>query len=124
MNALLLRWVINAVALWVAVQLVPGIRAPDNVVTLAATAAIFGLVNALIRPVLKLVTCPLILLTLGLFTLVINALMLWLTSWIAGFFDLGFAVDGFVAAVLGAVVVSVVSVVLSWFVRREERAWR
>ncbi len=124
MNTLLLRWIINAVALWVAVQLVPGIRAPDNVVTLAATAAIFGLVNALIRPVLKLVTCPLILLTLGLFTLVINALMLWLTSWIAGFFDLGFAVDGVVAAVLGAVVVSIVSVVLSWFVRREERAWR
>ncbi|MBS1251397.1 MAG: hypothetical protein MAG451_00430 [Anaerolineales bacterium] len=124
MNTLLLRWIINAVALWVAMQLVPGIRAPNDVVTLAATAAIFGLVNALIRPVLKLVTCPLILLTLGLFTLVINALMLWLTSWIAGFFDLGFAVDGFVAAVLGAVVVSVVSVVLSWFVRREERAWR
>lgn len=123
MNTLLVRWVINAIALWVAVLLVPGIHAPDSVATLAATALIFGLVNALIRPVFKLLTCPLILLTLGLFTLVINALMLWLTSWIAGLFDLGFTVSGFLPAFLGAIVVSIVSVVLSEFVKRERRAW-
>lgn len=124
MNTLLIRWIINAIALWIAVLLVPGIHAPESVVTLAATAAIFGLVNTLIRPVLKLLTCPLILLTLGLFTLVINALMLWLTSWIAGLFGLGFTVDGFLAAFLGAIVVSLVSIVLSEFAERERRAWR
>ena len=124
MNTLLIRWVINAIALWIAVLLVPGIRAPDDVVTLAATAAIFGLVNALIRPVFKLLTCPLIMLTLGLFTLIINALMLWLTSWIAGFFDLGFSVDGFVPALLGAIVISIVSFVLSALSERDRRAQR
>ncbi|MFQ5854175.1 MAG: phage holin family protein [Anaerolineae bacterium] len=124
MNTLLIRWIINAIALWIAVLLVPGIHAPERVVTLVATAAIFGLVNTFIRPVLKLLTCPLILLTLGLFTLVINAVMLWLTSRIAGLLDLGFTVDGFVAALLGAIVVSVVSIVLSAFAERERRAWR
>lgn len=124
MNVILLRWIINAIALWIAVLLVPGIQAPDDVVPLAITAAIFGLVNALIRPVFSLLTCPLILLTLGLFTLVINALMLWLTSWIAGLLDLGFTVSGFLPALLGAIVVSIVSIVLSEFVQREQRAWR
>lgn len=119
MDILLIRWVINAIALWVAVSLVPGIHAADDVVTLAATAAIFGLVNAVIRPVLRFLTCPLIIMTLGLFTLVINAGMLSLTSWIAGVFDLGFRVDGFVAALLGAIVVSVVSIVLSVFLKPE-----
>lgn len=113
MDTLLIRWVINAIALWIAVLIVPGIHAPDSVVTLAGTAAIFGLVNTLIRPVLKLLTCPLILLTLGLFTVVINALMLWLTSWIAGLFGLGFTVNGFLPALLGTIVVSIVSIVLS-----------
>lgn len=123
MNTILIRWLINGIALWIAVLLVPGIHAPDRVTTLAATAAIFGLVNALIRPVFKLLTCPLILLTLGLFTLVINALMLWLTSWIASLFDLGFRIDGFFAAFLGAIVVSIVSVILTKFTERERRAW-
>lgn len=123
MDRLLLRWLINGIALWI-VQFVPGIKAPDDVVALAATAAIFGLVNALIRPVLKFVTCPFIILTLGLFTLVVNAVMLWLTSWLASQFDLGFVVEGPVAALVGALVVSVVSVVLSWFVRHEENAWQ
>lgn len=122
MKTLLIRWIINAIALWIAVLIVPGIRAPDSVVALAATAAIFGLVNTLIRPVFKILTCPLILLTLGLFTLIINALMLWLTSWIAGLFHLGFTVNGFFAALLGAIVVSIVSIVLSEVTERERRA--
>ena len=124
MNTLLIRWVINAIALWIAVLLVPGIRSPDDVVTLAATAAIFGLVNALIRPVFKLLTCPLIMLTLGLYTLIINALMLRLTSWIDVFFDHGFSVDGFVPALLGAIVISIVSFVLSALSERDRRARR
>ncbi len=120
MSTLLARWFINAVALWVAVRLVPGIHAPSEVVTLAGVALIFGLVNALIRPVFKLLTCPLILLTLGLFTLIINALMLWLTAWLAGRLGLDFTVEGFVPALLGAIVISIVSVILSWLVQREE----
>lgn len=121
MKSLLIRWIINAVALWVAVRLVPGIHAPEDVPTLLGVALIFGLVNALIRPVFKLLTCPLIVASLGLFTFVINALMLWLTAWLAGHLGLGFTVTGFIPALLGAIVVSIVSVVLSWFVRREER---
>jgi putative membrane protein len=70
--------------------------------------------------VLKLLTCPLILLTLGLFTLVINGLMLWLTAWVAGRLGLAFTVAGFVPALLGAIVISIVSVILSWLVQREE----
>ena len=119
MDTLLIRWFINGVALWVAVQLVPGIHAPDRVTTLAGVALIFGLVNALIRPVLKLLTCPLIVASLGLFTFVINALMLWFTAWLASRLGLTFTVAGFIPALLGAIVVSVVSVVLSWFVHPE-----
>lgn len=119
MDVLLIRWVINAVALWVAVLVVPGIHAPDDLVTLAATAAVFGAVNTLIRPLLKLLTCPLIMLTLGLFTLIVNAAMLWLTAWIAGRLDLGFTVDGLVAALIGAIVISGVSLVLSTVMTRE-----
>ena len=77
-------------------------------------AIVFGLVNALIRPVFKLLSCPIILLTLGLFTLVINALMLQLSAWLGRGFGIRFWVDGFVAAFLGAIVISVVSTVLSW----------
>lgn len=120
MRSLLIRWMINAVALWAAVRLVPGIRASEEVLTLLGVALIFGLVNALIRPVFKLLTCPLIVASLGLFTFVINALMLWLTAWLAGQVGLAFTVAGFIPALLGAIVISVVSVFLSWFVRRDE----
>ncbi len=120
MRNLLLRWVINAVALWVAASAVPGIHNDGGWKVLFVVALIFGLVNALIRPLLTLLTCPLIILTLGLFTLVINALMLWLASWLGRQAGLGFYVDGFWAAFLGALVVSIVSWVLSVFIRDEE----
>jgi putative membrane protein len=120
-DTLLIRWAINAVALWIAVLVVPGIDAADDPVTLAATAVVFGLVNTLIRPILKLLTCPLILITLGLFTLVVNAAMLWLTGWIAGRLDLGFSVDGFLAALIGALVISVVSLLLSMVMTGERQ---
>ena len=87
---------------------------------LLLVALVFGVLNAIVRPVLKLLTCPLLLLTLGLFTLVINGVMLWLTSVASDVLNLGFHVNGFWAAFFGALVVSVVSIVLSVFVRDEE----
>ena len=127
MSRLLIRWFINAIALAAAAYLVPMII-PEGIViagepawlSVVIMALIFGLINALIRPLLKLVTCPLILLTLGLFTLIINGLMLWLASWIGQQLDVGFVVNGFWAAVLGALIISAVSFVLSLIFREEE----
>ncbi len=113
MRHLLLRWIINAIALAVAATLVSGIHVDGGWLVLALVALIFGLVNALIRPVVTLLTCPLIILTLGLFTLVINAVMLLLASWIAGLLGIGFMVDGFWPAFWGGLVISIVSFVLS-----------
>jgi putative membrane protein len=123
MRKLLLRWVINAAAVYVAIRLVEGIRAEGGWAVYFWVALILGLVNAVISPIIKALTCPLILLTLGLFTLVINGLMLWLASVIAEALGIGFYVDGFVAAFLGALVISVISFVLSVLtgVNREER---
>ncbi len=116
MRNLIIRLFVNAVALSAAVWLIPGIKLLDgDIVTLILVAAVFGLVNAFIRPILKLLTCPLQILTLGLFTFVLNALMLWLTSWLAGILELGFVVDGFLAALLGAVIISIVSIILNLF---------
>jgi len=116
MTKLIIRWFINFLALFVAAWLVPGI-AVDGAggwTVYAIMAVILGLVNAILRPLLKLLTCPLIILTLGLFTLVINAFTLWLSSQIAvNWFHVGFYVDGFWAAFLGALVVSIVSLILS-----------
>jgi len=78
-------------------------------------ALVFGALNAGVRPLLTLLSIPLIIVTLGLFIFVINALMLMLTSWVSGLLDLGFHVDGFWAAFLGGLIVSVVSLVLSLF---------
>jgi len=113
MRKLLLRWLINGVALYVAAELVRGIDVRGGWMALAVMALIFGLVNALIRPILKFLTCPLIVLTLGLFTLVINALMLMLASWLGRQLGLGFYVAGFGPAFWGALVISVVSFALT-----------
>ncbi|MGI0148013.1 MAG: phage holin family protein, partial [Thermoplasmata archaeon] len=104
---------INAAALWIATRIVPGVEHAGPWTSLLLVALVFGLLNAVVRPILKLLTCPLILLTLGLFTFVINALTLWLTSAVSESFGLGFRVEGFVPAFMGALVVTVVSVVLS-----------
>jgi len=121
MRNLLLRLIINAVALYVATQVgITGLSFKGDWTTIAIVAFIFGLVNALVRPLLTILTCPLLLLTLGLFTLVINALMLALTGWIAAYFHLGFVVDGFWAAFLGALVVSIVSFVLTMLIREDD----
>lgn len=123
MQNLVLRLLINAIALFAATQVgIPGLYFEGDWKTLVSVALIFGLVNALIRPLLSALTCPLIILTLGLFTLVINAAMLALTGWIAAQLKLGFVVDGFGAAFVGALVVSVVSWALALLVR--DRDWR
>jgi len=113
MRKLMLRWLINAAAIYMAMQLVPGIRADGTWAVYVWMALILGLVNALIAPIIKVLTCPLIILTLGVFTLVINAVMLLLAASIGSRFGLGFYVDTFGAAFVGAVIISVVSFVLS-----------
>jgi len=120
---LLVRWVITALALFAATWLVPGIQVEsDGWVVYAVMAAILGLINAIVRPLLVLMTCPLILLTLGVFVLVINGFTLWLSSQIAqSWFNVGYYVDGFGAAFLGGLIVSVVSVVLSALVREDRK---
>jgi len=125
---LVLRLLANAAALAVATFLLSDIRltAPTTqgkVVTLLVVALIFGVLNAVVKPIFTLVTVPLLLLTLGLFLVVINALMLLLTSWVSTRVDLGWSVEGFWTAVLGALIVSVVSFFLNAFVpdRRSDR---
>jgi putative membrane protein len=122
MSRILIRWVINGVALAVATWLVPGITivGEPRWLTLVVVAAIFGLVNTLISPVIKVLSCPLMIVTLGLFTLVVNGLMLWLTAWIGDVLDVGFLVDGFWPAFLGALVVSLVSFLLGGLLVRDK----
>ncbi len=125
MQRLILRWAINAVALYVAVGTgwLPGIRAESTGwLAIIALALVFGLVNALLRPLLKLLTCPLIVLTLGLFTLVINAGLFWLTGLIGQQWNIGFTVDGFWPALWGGLIVGVVSTVLTVILRDEVSA--
>jgi putative membrane protein len=118
----LIRLLVNAAALWVATRFVTGVTYTGALLPLIGVALIFGVVNAIIRPILKLFTFPLLIITFGLFTLVLNGMMLWLTSRIAGRMGLGFHVDGFGAAFMGALVVSIVSTVLGLLVREPDRA--
>jgi putative membrane protein len=113
----LVRWLVNAAALWVATQVVPGVSYSGGPLPLLGVALVFGVVNAVIRPVLKILTFPIIILTLGIFALVINGLMLMLTSALSAALGLGFHVGGFWAAFWGALVVSLVSTILSLFIR-------
>jgi putative membrane protein len=122
MNRFIIRWAINAVALYVAIAVVPGIqRQSDNWLSFIWMALIFGVVNAFLSPLLKLLTCPLILLTLGLFTLVINTFLFWLAGVIGTNFGVGFTVDSVWSAFLGSIVVSVVSIVLSLVLKDERK---
>jgi putative membrane protein len=119
---LLIRWVIACLSLFLSAWLVPGIHVEGNAWTVyAVMAVILGLINAVIRPILKLLSLPLIILTLGLFLLVINGITLWLASKIAvSWFHVGFYVDGFWSAFLGALIVSIVSIILSALFKKEE----
>jgi putative membrane protein len=120
MKSFAIKVVVNALAIWVATLVVTGISVGDGnddtlarVVTYLVIGLIFGLVNAVIKPIVKLIALPLYILTLGLFTFVVNAFMLQITSWIAEVTPLTFAIDEFFwTAILGAVVVTLVSMVL------------
>jgi putative membrane protein len=113
----LVRLIVNAAALWVATELVSGVRYTGGWLPFLGVALVFGFVNAFIRPVAKILTFPLIIITLGIFALVVNGLMLLLTSGLSGALGLGFHVDGFWAAFWGAIVVSIISTILSMMVR-------
>lgn len=117
-----IKTVINGVALWIAALLVDGINFganPDTwavVRTVALVALVFGIVNAFVRPIAKIVSLPFIILTLGLFVFIVNALMLQLTSWLADKLGLAFHVDDFFwDAVLGALIITFVSMILGFF---------
>jgi len=113
----LVRLLVNAAALWVATQVVSGVTFDGGPLPMLGVALVFGVVNALLRPVAKILTFPIIIVTLGIFALVINGLMLWLTSSLSSALGLGFHVSGFWAAFWGAIVVSLVSLVLSMLIR-------
>jgi putative membrane protein len=113
---ILLRLLINAAALWVATRLVDGISFTGTIPTLLGVALVFGVLNVLVRPILKLLTFPFFILTLGLFTFVLNGVMLLLTSAASDALELSFHVRDFTAAFIGAIVVTIVSFALSLFV--------
>jgi putative membrane protein len=119
---IIIRLVITAVSLWIASLLIDGIQlttasVPKQIGTLLAVSVIFGVVNAILRPIIKVIGCGLYVLTLGLIAFVVNGLLFMLTSWIAGKLDLPFHVENFwPSAVLGALLVGVVSWLLNMFV--------
>lgn len=119
------KTLINAAAIWVATAIVTGITLTSGdwqhkTLTVILVAVIFGVVNFVIKPIVKLFSLPLFFLTLGLITFVINALMLWLTSWASGKLSLDFHVDGFVPALLGSLIISIVAWALHLVFRDED----
>ncbi len=118
--SLIIRVIVNALALWAAVLLIDGIEVTTQdtvgqILVYLAVGAIFGVVNAVIKPIVKTVGCLFYALTLGLIGLLVNALLLMLTNWISGLFDLAFHIDGFWPAFWGAIVITIVSWLLSMF---------
>ncbi|GAA3758712.1 phage holin family protein [Salinactinospora qingdaonensis] len=119
--SLIIRIIVNAVALWAAVFLIDGIDVgaetlPNQILVYVLVGAIFGVVNAVIKPIVKTVGCAFYAVTLGLFALVVNALLLLLTGWLAGLFELPFTIEGFWPAFWGAIIIAVVSWLLNLFV--------
>ena len=120
MRYLLLRWLILTVAIAITAAIMPGVQIGGNYwVSLIIIAAIYGLVNAVIRPIVVFFTCPLIILTLGLFTLVINALMLSLTDWLLPSL---LTVNGFWTTFFAALIISIVSGLLGMFLHSDRRS--
>ena len=118
--AFIVRLIVNGAALWVATRIVPGVTFDGDLLPFIGVAVVFGVVNAFIRPAAKILTFPLIILTLGLFALVVNGLMLWLTSAVSRSLGLGFHVAGFWSAFFGGLVVSIVSILL-WALIHDRR---
>lgn len=119
---LLIHWLITVAALFAAAALVPGIHVEGNAwLAFGGMALVLGVINLTVKPLLKLLSCSVILLTLGLFLLVINAIALWLASKLAAALGIGYHVDNFWSAFLGGVIVSVVSTVLGWFAPKKPK---
>jgi putative membrane protein len=116
--------VVNAAALWVAVQVVPGLGFSGDWWKLVLVAVIFSLVNTYLKPILRILTLPITMMTLGIFLLILNALLLLLVGAVARELNLDFTVDGFVAALLGSIVISVVGFVLSMIIGTSRLAGR
>lgn len=120
---LILRIIINALALWLTALLMPNFVLTGNIVGILIVAIIFGLVNALIRPIVKLLSLPLTVITLGLFTLVINMVMLMLTAWLAGDYlsIQGNFLEQLLYAFLASILISIISTILSWFLPDDKK---
>lgn len=122
-----LRVIVNGIAIWFATLIVPGLEIVgssggwNTVGIVLLIGLVFGIVNAVVKPIVALLSLPLYILTLGLFTLVVNALMLMLTAWITEFTTWGLRVDNFGTAVLGGLLISVVSLVLNALVGDRDR---
>lgn len=117
----LMRTLVTAIALWAATRLVTGITFHGSWIGLACVAIVFGLLNAFVRPILTFLAFPLLIVTLGFFILVLNAVMLLLTSGLASRLGIDFHVSGFSAAFWGAIVIGIVSFLLSIFIRDDAR---
>jgi putative membrane protein len=117
----LIRFAVSTAALYAAVWLVPGLEFEGSTGRFLLLGVVFGLVNAVLRPLLTILTCPLVVLTLGLFTFVINALLILATGWISARWDLGFQVAGFWPALLGGIIVGITSTVLALLVGNEAK---
>ena len=113
MKRLVIRLTVNTLALYAAVWLVPGLRYEGGTARFLLVGLVFGLVNSFLRPLLTVLTCPLVVATLGLFLLVINALLLLATGWLSQRWGLGFSVDGFLPAFLGGIIVGITSTILA-----------
>lgn len=129
MIGFILGLAVNAVAIWVAAEVIPGINLAfpsgellDKVLYIGVIALIFTLVNMFVRPIVKALSLPLTIITLGLFSLVINALMLLLTAWIAGQMGYGLTVEGFLPALFGGIVIGIVATILNLVVPSKTRA--
>jgi len=124
MNRIILHWIVSAIAIAMVAWLLPGIHAGGGTagaLTVLVTAAFLGLANAFVKPVLTLLSCPLILLTLGLFLIVINAAMLMLASALSGVVGYKLTVDGWGTAILGSILISIVTWFLSLFVHEKKQ---
>ena len=113
LRSVILKWLITSLAIFAAIYLVPGIHFTGPGWQLGIIAAIFSVVNLLLRPILTLITCPMIILTLGLFSVAINALMLMLTANVAVYLGIEYSIDSFTAAFIGALVISFTSLILN-----------
>lgn len=120
MNKFLLRWGIHTIALYIAIQLVPGLQHTGNGGALLGVALIFGLVNSALKPVLIVLSCPLVVLTFGFFLLVINGTLLLLTAWVSEWFNLGLHVEGLGWGIMGSLVISLVSLLFNTLLVQED----